>query len=203
MSKRIYSHSLISYLPPYLITDILFNSFPYLDHYAYILHDKDENEPHHHILLHLTRAMTTSAVCSRFKTELSPANTFNEPIKSDSIATYLLHENEPEKHQYNLNEVISNDFSWWLNNFTPDLDKNQLTINVVNDLIVGVSPRELMSRYGRDIVINYQKYRFFADLIKQSEKYSPPQGYYDEEFKKACERLKRQADELGITLKGL
>lgn len=200
-NKRSYSHSLITYLPKCAIEDILLNNFPYLTHYAYIYHDKDDCVAHWHVLLHLSRNMTSSACCSRFTSELFQANTFSETIKTDGIAAYLLHQNEPNKHQYSIDEVYSNDFSWWLNQYAPEIDKNQTSINVIDDLINGLHPRELLQKYGRDVVVNYQKYKFFAELIKTHDYRNNPKSYYDELQQKEYERLKQQADELGITLK--
>ena len=90
--------------------------------YAYIIHDKDtytlEDEsknqqhkagtlksPHIHLLLKFRCPQQIGNVAKWFN---SPPNNVQK-VKSEAAATaYLIHANAPEKHQYELNEVISN-----------------------------------------------------------------------------------------------
>ena len=90
--------------------------------YAYIIHDKDtytlEDEsknqqhkagtlksPHIHLLLKFRCHQQIGNVAKWFN--IPPNNV--QKVKSEAAATaYLIHANAPEKHQYELNEVISN-----------------------------------------------------------------------------------------------
>lgn len=76
--------------------------------YAYILHDKDCDEnghikkPHYHVVLRFPNQMWSSALSK----ELGVAeNYFEEPRSFDNALMYLIHFNDSDKYQYNIDEV--------------------------------------------------------------------------------------------------
>lgn len=88
-----------------------------LDHnavkdYAYILHDKDENEvgeckkPHWHICLRFKDSVPTASICSWFGITENYINKIRGRF-ADALA-YLTHTNAPDKYQYLDEEVKSN-----------------------------------------------------------------------------------------------
>lgn len=88
-----------------------------LDHnavkdYAYILHDKDENEngelkkPHWHICLRFKDSVPTASICSWFGITENYINKIRGRF-ADALA-YLTHKNAPDKFQYLDEEVKSN-----------------------------------------------------------------------------------------------
>ena len=160
-----------------LFSLVTYLSFDYLDkilptlsnvrHYAYILHNKDIStdghsiEPHIHLLLRLHNACTVTAVRKFFP--LKP-NTFVEVIKCDNIYNYLTHDGYEDKVQYSIDDIVSDDLSYWEKlSFTDN--SNQKTVDLITDLLNGVDLFTMLSTYGRDFVINYDKYVKFARLL--------------------------------------
>ena len=160
MASRVRFFSLISYLSEEDFLPILQDNLR-IRNYIYIYHDKDNCEPHYHICLNTFNAHTVTAVCKWFK--ISDINTFSEEIHSSNIFGYLTH-NLPkykDKYQYSESELRSNDIEFW-RRFCPTADIAQ---SIIADLLEGKSLREMLSLYGREFVINYNKYRYFAALV--------------------------------------
>lgn len=73
--------------------------------YAYIKHDKDSGEIHYHYYIEFPNPRSLSSVAR----ELSiPENMLEQVYSKCGILTYLTHENSPEKHHYDLSEVVAN-----------------------------------------------------------------------------------------------
>lgn len=80
--------------------------------YAMILHDKDYytegdnvgelKKPHWHIILRFKQAVWSSAVCKELGIE---QNYIEQVRKFDNALQYLIHYNDSNKAQYNINEV--------------------------------------------------------------------------------------------------
>ena len=160
MSSRVRFFSLVSYLSESEFLPILQDNLR-IRNYIYIYHDKDNCESHYHICLNTFNAHTVTAVCKWFK--ISDKNTFSEEIRSSNIFGYLTH-NLPkykDKYQYSESELCSNDIEFW-RRFCPTADIAQ---SIIADLLEGKSLREMLSLYGREFVINYNKYRYFASLV--------------------------------------
>ena len=160
MSTRVRFFSLISYLSESEFLPILQDNSR-IRNYIYIYHDKDKCEPHYHICLNTFNAHTQTAVCKWFK--INDANTFSEEIHSSNIFGYLTHSlpKYKDKYQYSENELRSNDIEFW-RRFSPTADIAQ---SIIADLLDGKSLREMLFLYGREFVINYNKYRYFASLV--------------------------------------
>lgn len=76
--------------------------------YAYILHDKDRDEngnikkSHYHVVIRFTNQTWNSAVAK----ELNIAeNYLEEPRNFDNALMYLIHFNDVDKYQYNIDDV--------------------------------------------------------------------------------------------------
>lgn len=76
--------------------------------YAYILHDRDYTEdgeikkPHYHVLVRFGQARWSSAIC----TELGiKENYIEKPRNFKNALLYLIHFNDSDKAQYDVNEV--------------------------------------------------------------------------------------------------
>lgn len=87
--------------------------------YAYILHDKDKLEdgtpktPHTHIFMYFESGRGVKAVARALGLDEEHYNLVEGLKKSKSGALrYLVHTDDPKKHQYDHNEVIAN-FDWW------------------------------------------------------------------------------------------
>ncbi len=160
MASRVRFFSLISYLSESEFLSILEDNTR-IRNYIYIYHNKDNCEPHYHICLNTFNAHTVTAVCKWFK--INDVNTFSEEIHSSNIFGYLTHSlpKYKDKYQYSETELRSNDIEFW-RRFCPTADVAQL---IIADLLEGKSLREMLSLYGREFVINYNKYRYFASLV--------------------------------------
>ena len=90
--------------------DLISIAKSHYDFYAYVIHDKDENESgkHIHLLCMCKGGTSLPAHCRRFESVI-PAN-FVCVVKSPrAMARYLIHKDNPEKYQYSFDEIVSND----------------------------------------------------------------------------------------------
>lgn len=160
MATRVRFFSLVTYLSESEFLPILQDTTR-IRNYIYIYHDKDKSEPHYHICLNTFNPHTITAVCKWFK--ISEVNTFSEEIHSSNIFGYLTHSlpNDKDKYHYSESELRSNDIEFW-KRFCPTADIAQ---SIIADLLDGKSLREMLSLYGREFVLNYNKYRYFASLV--------------------------------------
>lgn len=174
--ERVRNWALITYHLEEVIKSVLQVNTGRIRHWAYILHDKDTNEDgslkqsHYHVLIQLNNAMTMSACRALFPTE---QNTLAQP-QYDKAASflYLTHKDQPDKYQYPDTDIICDNPDYWkkLQESGEDDDK---TVNIIDDIIACVPFRELMRRYGRDLVINYSRYREFAEAVRKEECAAP------------------------------
>lgn len=164
--ERFRLFSLVTYLSNDDIISICSN-ISNIRHYAFIYHDKDINdnnlpiEPHYHLLLRLENACTVSAVRKYFPFK---PNTFVEVIKCDNIYNYLTHDGFEDKIQYSPDSIVSDDIKYWEKLSLTD-NSNQRTVDLITDLLNGVDLFTMLSTYGRDFVINYDKYMKFSRLL--------------------------------------
>lgn len=160
MATRVRFFSLVTYLSEQEFLPILQDT-SHIRNYIYIYHNKDKCAPHYHICLNTFNNHTPTAVCKWFKKP--DVNTFNEEIHSSNIFGYLTHSlpNDKDKFHYSESELRSNDIEFW-RRFSPTADIAQ---SIIADLLDGKSLREMLSLYGREFVLNYNKYRYFASMV--------------------------------------
>lgn len=166
----------VTYMQQDLLLDLL-EKLP-LRHFALCFHDKDTNEdgtpkvPHIHFLLNLQKDKTTQWCCNtfaRYQAEQGVEeiqNTLCEVATDPTqVYRYLRHADDPNKVQYDIDEVITDDSAYWLireeKRYSDYDDKNQ-ALNIVTDIMSGVSQMEMLRRYGREYVINRDKYMAFV-----------------------------------------
>ena len=152
-------------------------------HWAYILHDKDDKEPHIHLLVRLNNKTTTNAVRKKFNALGAGAdngkdiNSFVEYSRnlSDSFE-YLIHANDKDKYQYSIDDVVTDDMGYWRGTYSsagnPKSAEHSIENNayqILCDLEKGVSLREMAKRYGREFIINRFHYVDYFELMKQQE----------------------------------
>ena len=182
MSKKerafaVRNYALITYHSEEVINSVL--SHHNIRHWAYILHDKDKKdgtdelkEKHFHLLINLNNNMTESAVRKLFPEGQS---TLAQPVKSKyGCWNYLTHADTPEKYQYSSDLVKCDDLKYW-QGLQENGDDNEKFLNILRDIIARVPLIELAKRYGRDVIINYDKYRTFAHAVDLEETpFTPP-----------------------------
>jgi hypothetical protein len=86
---------------------------PSIKDYAYILHDKDsDSKPHYHVAVRLNHANDSKYVARWFGVK----EQYVEKVKGrwSDMLKYLIHQNAPEKYQYEESEVKSN-YDWKTN----------------------------------------------------------------------------------------
>lgn len=173
MSVRTRYFSCITYIPTDELQVMLDNyvTTNIIRDFAYIYHDKDVDKggkpvtPHSHLLLYTYDAKTFTAVQKMFK---HSQNTLCQQIKSDNIYNYLTHTGFEDKFEYSETDIVSNNLSAWQNG-TYDNSDNSKVCALIQDIHDGLSEFTLMQRYGRDYILNRQKYRNFAILAFEKE----------------------------------
>lgn len=194
MNDRNYNFFLMTYLKPEDFLPSLKRDT--VKHYAYILHDKEDCEPHYHIILLLNNAKTKTAVQKMFPNH---QNTFVQVLIDKAGAfDYLTHENdEGEKHKYNKKDIVSDNYNYFydISNGNEKEDKDEKTIAIIDDILSKMPARQLLMKWGRDVVINYDKYVKFADQITTDMCTTPaklPASLIDEDTGEVvCGKLKR------------
>lgn len=160
--KRCRDFSLILYVKENELSNYLRLNYKDIKRYAYIFHDKDNKEPHIHLLLTFDREHTLAYVEKKFK--LDEQNVMVEAVTSNyKMYRYLTHKDNPEKYQYNEEQIKTNDAEY----YTEEIDSEGIAIlGILDDMSNPfITYRTLIKRYGRDFVIHYKAYREMARLL--------------------------------------
>ena len=143
---------------------------------CYIFHDKDEAEPHHHILMRTHSAWTPKQIANWFADlkdkDKQPINTFCETAHDmEALKKYILHADpesiEEGKYQYP-KEAIK-DFG--MSDLAEKTNAYDNTYEIINRLLMGANPRELVRYYGRDFLYHYNCYYEVVEKIRDYEGY--------------------------------
>ncbi len=144
--------------------------------FCYILHDQDDAEPHHHIVMRTHSTWSSAQLRKWFSgltdKEKKPINTFCEPA-NDLVALkdYLTHSDEESrakgKHQYSQSDI--KDHGIW--DLIPKNDSYDNSYEIVNKILVGTPYRELVRQYGRAFLYHWDKFVDMAAEIRQDEGY--------------------------------
>ena len=177
-NSRTRNFSLTSYLDETKIKLTLLAHQNQVRFYSYILHDKDTNEdgtlkePHYHIIIITYNAKTVSALRRWFygwvDKEGKDINTLGQKCNDIYNAyDYLYHKHNPEKYQYNPDDIVSNNKEYFLGSADTDIDTaTQMLFDIVNN----VSYRTMAKKYGRDFIFHYQNLRLLAyDMILEEK----------------------------------
>lgn len=220
MAERVRHFTLIFYGNEGELCKLLRVYSPRIAHYAYILHDKDcyledifeddkktikhnkgdIEKAHFHVLISFHHPHTFTAVKKLFTTEVDKPRV---EVVRDMVAQYryLTHKDNPEKYQYPDRDIESNDINYYekLTIEGQKRDTDNIAESIINDLIRGVSPRLMVSRYGRDFIIHMKQYQECADLIKQYDfqqsVYEKNQKLIEKEMEKVVEQLECPFDD--------
>nr|DAP12887.1 MAG TPA: Plasmid like replication protein [Inoviridae sp.] len=130
-------------------------------HYAYILHDKEEKEPHWHLLCTFKVWKSLASIKSIID---NGQNVLGEEIHDKQAAfRYLTHKDNPEKYQYEEEDVKSDNKEFWRGEEQGDV------VELIDDIIEGMSFRDMAIKYGKDFVKNYRAYAHYAALVEAQE----------------------------------
>ena len=133
--------------------------------WAWILHDKDNTDPHIHILCTFKQNKSFEQVRKMVEGE---QNTFARKMEDkyqDFI--YLPHsEDFPDKALYNESDIHSNDMSFFQCGCKKSVDNEEF----INDLLdSNMTYRQKAIKYGRDYIRNYRVYEKFAIRLRHEE----------------------------------
>lgn len=132
--------------------------------YAYIIHDKDGTENHIHYILNIAGSRSIKSI-----SEMLDVNPQYIQVckKNKGYARYLLHKDDPEKYQYDINQVFTNDYDRYLS-LVSDVTTNvsDLFEDYLNVTYGRLSSYDFINKYRLDFSkLNfYQKIKVFDSL---------------------------------------
>lgn len=206
MAQRIRSFGLVSYISDSQeIQNRLDKHIISISKYAYALHDKDTDNPHHHILLWTNNALQYNTVRKWFLGYLDENNQecscLAKPIQCDESAyTYLTHANDPTKYQYD--EDIIHSFNLDVNALAEDVQDNGT--EAIEMMLNGVPIIQIARRKGKDFIYHFDSYKKIVVAIQEEER--EIRRIKRAQFVEACKKIadteddKICAQQLGMTL---
>lgn len=175
MSKSRY-FSLTTYATEKQIQKVVGDHVRSIRSFCYIYHDQDEAEPHYHILMRTHSTWSAPQIAKWFAglldKEKKPVNTFCEIAQDmDALKTYILHQDEKSreegKHEYSITDI--KDFGF--NDLSERKDAYDTSYEILNKVLLGVNPRDLVRYYGRDYLYHHNQYSEVADQVRMYEGY--------------------------------
>ena len=176
--SRIRTFSLSTYIDDIPSLDTFLRRAPWIAHYAYCRHDRDKyadgtpKPTHTHILIYTHNAHTVSAVRKRFNVLArsldadNPQNTLGKGLK-DAVHMwrYLRHLDNPDKAQYEENERICDDYSYWYKlEKTSGMNdhSDNIGLAILTDYLNGLHPLEMAQRWGKEYIYHLTHYQKVA-----------------------------------------
>lgn len=167
---RFYTHCVVSYAS----LDELKPLLEQCKHYAFICHDKveEDNSPgiHYHILCTFAREKSFAWVR---KQVVSEQNTFTKLVEDsvDAVLCYFTHEKEPHKGQYDKSKIVFDDEEYWRKRCKDGESEENKNDVFIDDLCSDNFSVERMGRlYGRDFLKNIKSYMFAREIILAERK---------------------------------
>lgn len=213
-SSRLRYWEVVLYVDENRLISLLVANVERISHYAYIYHDKDvylddEEEkdddgnvvyshkegdlkrPHFHLLVDFYNGHTFTAVKKIFTTENDKPRVKRILSRSGAFE-YMVHKNDPDKFQYAYDLIESDDIKYY-EKFCKEgysTDKDNISEQIIADILNNVPPRLLVRRYKRDFILNMQRYYDCAEKIKLWDIEHPRLRRIDEaEFKAVQEEI--------------
>ena len=176
MYKRLYEiQTQFEYLTKDQLLKALADHKADIECFAYILHDKDQNEdgtlkkPHWHIMLKFYNSRRRSDVAKWFGLSESYVQD-SRSGKYDDMLLYLIHENAPEKYQYKIEEVSSNfDFAKRLEAIKSRRIKKDK--NDRRDELIEMAANGTMRRYNYSQFISAKEWDIYKRSIQNAWEY--------------------------------
>lgn len=190
------SFSIVTYLAPQQLEQILLLNSKDILRYAYIVHDKDLNEDntpkrtHIHLYLYFNNKKSVSQI----KDMLSVYDTLDIKINSliqiaknqVAVIQYFTHQNEPKKVQYEEDFIFSKNLN------IQKILETRLTVEdksteIVTRLLNNEDIFELCQLFGRDFIYHIDKFERVCELIRiqrvQTNKCAILSRSYEEYFR--------------------
>jgi hypothetical protein len=172
--KKVRNFSIMTYLKESQLSKVMKAHIKSVRAYAYIYHDKDDAEPHIHLIMRTYSSWSCTQLAKWFEgykdKKGERVNTFVE-VAHDLVALkdYMTHSDEESKekgkHQYNESEI--HDFGMW--DMIPRNDSYDSSYEILNKVMSGYSYRQLVREYGREFLYHWEKYADVAAEIRQAE----------------------------------
>ena len=175
-SRKTRYFSLMTYASEKQIQKVIQSHIKSIRAFAFIFHDKDEAEPHHHIIMRTHSTWSSFQIRKWFAglldKEKKQINTFCEPANDlGALEEYLTHSDEESKqkgkHEYSRDDI--KDFGLW--DMIPRGESYDDSYEILNHLLSGTSYREMVRHYGRKFVYHWGAYSDLADKIRTDEGY--------------------------------
>lgn len=132
-----------------------------------IEHNQD-NPCHCHINVKFNKSTRFSTIQKQIKSYIGYDQTIRyEQIHNDASAVeYLTHKNAPNKIQYDESKIIY--IGNYVESITTDkIKKSEINyLDMLNEIIDNQPISYMVSKYGRDFIINYEKYYSMAMRLK-------------------------------------
>lgn len=185
-----------------------------IDYMSYIVHNKDlldDGTPkteHKHLLIKVTTKSTITTVRNMFERACfvdasnKAVTTLVEYCESaQGSYEYMTHKNDPKKAQYNDSERVTllGDNSIVERSYNGKrAQTDDLTFEILEALVNGVSKWTLAKKYGRDFILNYSKYECLIKSFTETDFRQAYENITAEEAVKAINEeneIERKADE--------
>lgn len=147
--------------------------------WAYIYHDKDNTDKHIHLLCYDKGGTSLKSHCDRFSAVV-PSHFVEKVWNGRAMARYLIHKDDPQKHQYQVSEVFTSSkdkFASFL------LDENKDVITEYNDFLAvldgSMSVTDFLDKYRGEFssMPFHHKLNTFYKLNRGAfESYLPPKA---------------------------
>ena len=162
--------SCVTYCGEPVVKKLIEKKGQYIRAWAYCIHDKDDTDPHIHVLLRTYQSYTYKAIVNWFddcRESVDCSNTFVQKIIDKSAAVdYLTHRHEPDKTHYDEDNVVAQN----LNDFLELGQAHDKSYEIIQDLLNGLSFRSLSYKYGRDFIYHYKAYIEVVKSIQLQER---------------------------------
>lgn len=145
--------------------------------YAWIYHNKDKQEPHYHFYAKFNSPKSHKTLlnfCKKQKDKYGQ-NIFFEPLKSDQLITYFLHQKQPDKYQYKVTDIHSSLSELKIDKEIIKKDKSTTLAEVAIDLLDRGYPIPIIIRqnpkllYSISALVKYKELLSTIDFIPQKK----------------------------------
>lgn len=156
-------------------------------------HDKDDKEPHTHVLVYFENAVTLAGVKKTLDMVCS-GNILAQPLKKPEGAyDYLTHENSPEKYRYSRDDVITwGDIEKLIDDDSIEYANERFVVDLMT-----MDRYSLAVKYGRDYIKNYRQYATFVQCLIADMKGNPYQEDIENEKKEYADMKEKIYDYQG------
>lgn len=161
-SQKLFESSkyfILSYCPPEQLTETLSKC----RFFAYIYHDKDDKEPHYHYYVTYSMNKNLYNLAKEFRADHYTFMVENVRSRKGCLR-YLVHRDDPDKAQYPVGSVISNNFESVERACRDDREPCQDNLEFIKDMY-RLTTFEMGCKYGRDFMKNVNAYGHFCQFL--------------------------------------